>query len=332
MAGPIGALVPKLRGLKVVVLGLPVLDRYLYGVTHRVSREAPVLIVREESQALALGGAGNTAANLAGLDTECRLVGPIGTDPEGDAIARLSRELGIREAGLVRSATAVTVTKTRILAGGLHTTRQQMLRIDREQDDPPSEQVAAKLIEAGRAALEGADAVIVSDYGSGALTELWQGLAYTARSLGLPVVVDSRHGLLRFFGVTALTPNEPEAEAALGRPIRTRAEAERAALELRDRLSLEALLLTRGREGMVIAPRDGPLVALSAIGGEAVDVTGAGDTVAATFTAALGAGADVVTAARLSNLAASVVVQRIGTAPIDAPSLAEAAEGLEAAP
>ena len=212
----------------VAVLGQPVLDRFLYGVTHRISREAPVLVVREESQADFLGGAANTAANLAGLGLEARLVGPVGVDAAADELRSACCAAGVPVDGLVPGGAPVTVTKTRILAGGLHTTRQQMLRIDREREGPPTEPARAALMDAGRRALVGARAVIVSDYGDDGLVDLWVELAAHARALGLPVVVDSRRSLLRFRGASAVTPNEPEAEAALGRPLRTAEEIGRA--------------------------------------------------------------------------------------------------------
>jgi rfaE bifunctional protein kinase chain/domain len=312
---------------RVGVFGQPVLDRYLFGVTHRISREAPVLIVREESEALSLGGAGNTAANLAGLGARAALLGPIGEDREAELLRQIARERAIDTHGLISGSSPVTHTKTRVLAGGLHTTRQQMLRIDRETDAPPSEAAKASLLSTGRALLGDLDAVIIADYGAGTLAPVWSELGRDARDRGLPVVVDSRHALLQFEGVTAVTPNEPEAELALGRRLGTREEAERASTELLRRLGLEATLLTRGREGMVVARRGGPPVHLDAWGGEAVDVTGAGDTVAAAFTLGLAAGADVVAAARLANAAASVVVQKTGTVPIRGEELREALAG-----
>lgn len=322
MTSPLALWLPRLSHARVLVLGHPVLDRYLYGVTHRISREAPVLIVRQESEALFLGGAGNTAANLAGLGVRARLVGPVGDDEEGEAMAALCREQGIWAEGLIRGTAPATITKTRILAGGVHTTRQQMLRIDREPEEGPSENAKATLRRAALEAFEDVDAVLVSDYGHEGFAELWTQLAREARARQLLVVVDSRHHLLRFKGVSAITPNQPEAEAALGREFKSRAQAETAGTELRDRLGLEAALLTRGREGMLVAARGSPPAHLEAIGGEAVDVTGAGDTVAATFASAWAAGADALTAARLANLAASIVVQKTGTAPIARAELA----------
>lgn len=321
MTRPEPGLLERFVGLPIAVWGHAVLDRYLFGVTDRISREAPVLIVKEESESCILGGAGNTAANLAGLGAQAWLVSPLGADREGTIVEKLCRETGIETAGLLRGATRVTETKTRILAGGLHTTRQQMLRLDRECEGPWDEAARRAFEGAARASLEIVRGVVISDYGDGHTTDLLHDLSMEARARGLPVIVDSRRRVLDYPGVSAVTPNEPEAEAALNRPLRTLDAAQAAAQELCHRLNLEAALLTRGREGMILATRNRKPLTIPALGGDAVDVTGAGDTVAAAFAASLAAGADPVVAAHLANRAASVVVQKTGTAPIQAEAL-----------
>lgn len=302
-------------GHRVAVVGDPVLDVYLLGTTSRISREAPVLIVREDGREFRLGGAANTAANFAALGAHVRLVGPVGDDPDGRTLADAASRLGVDPGFLVRRAAGCTVTKTRVLAGGLHTTKQQMLRIDRENPSGLSSEDADALLGRATDALEGVDALVISDYGDARSTDLYVELAARARARGVRVVVDSRHALLRFRGVTAVTPNEPEVEAALGITLGEPEAALDAAARLVDELELEAAVLTRGREGMAIATRAGGRTLLDAHGGrEAVDVTGAGDTVTATFTLALVGGAGVVSAAALANCAASLVVARIGAA------------------
>ncbi len=277
-----------------------------------------MLVVEATEETAALGGAGHTAANLAGLRARPRLVGPIGADPEGQKLLALAERAGIDAAGLCPGALPRTPSKTRIVAGSPHGVHQQVLRLDRETTAPAS---MAAVLDAGRKALEGASALIVADYGPGTPSGAWRLLVEAAR--GRPVVVDSRRDLLAYPGVTAVTPNLPEAEAALGRPIRDRTEAAEAARALRERLSVELALVTCGPDGMVLATATGVLL-LDAHGGPAVDVTGAGDTVTATFALALAAGASPEAAARLANRAASVVVQQPGTVPIDAESLAAA--------
>ncbi len=308
-------LIEAMRGHPVAVVGDPVLDVYLYGTTHRISREAPVLIVKEDAREHRLGGAANTAANLAALGARTSLIGLVGADEGGAALAAQAGLLGIDVARLVQRTAGCTVTKTRVMAGGLNTRKQQMLRIDRENDAAPTADETERLLEAATAALEEVEALVISDYGDPAVTATYVELARRARQRGRIVVVDSRYSVTAFAGVTAITPNEPEVEAALGVSLPTAAAALEAARQLTERLGLEATLLTRGREGMAIAPRGRAAVLLAAHGGhEAVDVTGAGDTVTATFTLALTAGARVEDAAFLANCAAGCVVKTVGTA------------------
>lgn len=313
--GALSKRVPDLAGRRITVVGDPVLDVYLYGSTDRISREAPVLIVKEEAREHRLGGAANTAANVAALGGRAHLLGFVGDDRDGDALKEVAGQLGIETRGLLSREGGATVTKTRILAGALHTRRQQMLRIDRENDRPVTARDRERFLEVATRAVGETDAVIISDYGEVSLTDAYVELARRARALGKIVVVDSRHALTNFVGVTAVTPNEPEVEEALGRRLPDAAASLAAAVELRGRLGLEVALVTRGREGMAVAKRDGDPFLIPAHGSkDALDVTGAGDTVTATFTLALAAGLPVDAAARMANVAASLVVQKPGTA------------------
>jgi rfaE bifunctional protein kinase chain/domain len=303
-----------MKGRRIAVLGDPVLDVYLYGSSDRVSREAPVLIVKEERRELRLGGAANTAHNLAALGARPTLVGLVGGDDDGRALARLAEERAITPRFVARRA-GWTVTKTRILAGGLHTRKQQMLRIDREPESRLDAADADAIRAAAIDAVSASEAVVISDYGDGSLTATWIDLAKRAKASGKIVVVDSRYALASYRGVTAVVPNEPEAEAALGVALSTAEDALAAAQRLTGTLDLDATLLTRGREGMAVAERGHQPLPIDAHGGhEAVDVTGAGDTVAAVFTLALSAGAPVLDAAILANCAASRVVLEVGAA------------------
>lgn len=306
--------VNRFRSCRVTVVGDPVLDGYLYGTTHRISREAPVLIVREDGRDYRLGGAANTAANLAALGVQTRLVGLVGDDAEGRQLRALASAVGIQTEGLASRRQGQTIVKTRILAGGLNTRKQQMLRIDREGEerlDPHD----AELLRARLDAIPTTDhGIIISDYGAGYDTAIYAEFAEARRRAGQIVVVDSRYALSAYRRVTAVTPNEPEVEASLGVELKSEADALRAAARLTESLELDITLVTRGREGMVAVTREGTSVSLPAYGrGEAVDVTGAGDTVAATFTAALVAGCAVFDAVWLANCAGSIVVQSVGT-------------------
>ena len=324
------ALVPQLAGRRVAVLGDPVLDAYLYGTTVRISREAPVPIVQEDAREHRLGGAANAAANLAALGASTSLVGLIGADDSAQALTALAEACGIDVEHLVTDPLLCTVTKTRVLAGALHTTKQQLLRIDRGNDQPPGNAAVAALIEATRGALRGADALIISHYGDDALTQTYATLAGEARAAGKIVVVDSRYALTQFRGVTAVTPNAPEAAAALGVSVDGAAAAAAAAEAIRRRLHVSAALLTRGREGMAVATADAATVLVPTHGApNAVDVTGAGDTVTATFTLALTAGASTLEAAVLANCAASVTVQQVGAATCSPAALIESLRTLD---
>jgi len=309
-------LLQKFSRSRVVVVGDFVADEYVYGETERISREAPVLIVRFERSELAPGGAGNAAQNLASLGVEVRAVGLVGHDALGSRLLGVLRAGSVDVRGIQRLRGRATEAKTRILAGGRSTRRQQMLRVDRTPEPVPPA-VERRLIADLRRAARGATAVLASDYGSGVLSprvvEALRGL----RRSGIPVCVDSRYALNAFSGLTMLKPNEPELEAATGIRASTPEGLSRAARSLLRRLGCETLLVTRGRNGMSLFVRGRGPVHLDAHGDkEAVDVTGAGDTVAATYSAALASGAEPVEAMQLANVAASIVVQKAGTATV----------------
>ncbi len=302
---------------RVVVVGDFVADEYVYGETERISREAPVLIVRFERSELAPGGAGNAAQNLAALGVDVRAVGLVGDDALGARLTGVLRAGRVDVKGIQRVRGRATEAKTRILAGGRSTRRQQMLRVDRTPD-PVSPAAERRLVADLRRAARGATAILASDYGSGVLSprvvEALRGL----RRQGIPVCVDSRYALASFTGLTMLKPNEPELEAATGVRASTPAGLLRAARALQRRTGCRSLLVTRGRNGMSLFEAGRPPVHLDAHGEkEAVDVTGAGDTVAATYAAAIASGAEPVDAMRLANVAAALVVQKPGTATVD---------------
>jgi rfaE bifunctional protein kinase chain/domain len=315
LAAHLSQLIDRFEWRRVAVIGDPVLDVYLYGTTHRISREAPVLIVREDSREHRLGGAANTASNLAALGAQAQLIGLVGADDDGTRLIDLARSRGIDTTHMARLKKGCTVTKTRVLAGALHTTKQQMIRIDRENEVAAEPDDIAQLTESAMAAIGTAEALIISDYGDGSLTSTYARIAQEAMKRHKIVVADSRRTLEKYAGVTAVTPNEPEAEASLNRKLRTPEDAAKAAMQLTKDLNLLATVLTRGREGMAVAEKGKDAVLFPAHGGhEAVDVTGAGDTVTATFTLALTAGASITDAALVANCAASIVVQSIGAA------------------
>ncbi len=299
-----------------LVLGDLVADEYVYGQTDRVSREAPVLVVRHESSEVKLGGAANAAANARALGASVTVVGALGEDAMGEALRQLLRHAGI---GLREARVPHTETKTRILAGGINTTRQQMLRVDRGNAPPLLPEAAQTLVAELSAAASQADTLLVSDYGAGVVGEAVRG-ALRRLAGHPPVCVDSRFGLQHLSGFWAAKPNEPELQALTGLPLTDDEAVLRAGAAAREMLGCSALLLTRGRQGMVLfeKARATPIPVHGAH--DAVDVTGAGDTVMATFTLALAAGGQPLQAALLANVAGGLVVQKQGTATV---SLAE---------
>ncbi len=299
--------------VRVLVVGDLVADHYVYGQTERVSREAPVLIVRHEREEVKLGGAANAAANARSLGAQVTALGALGKDPIAQTVRALFRSSDIALAATA-DAKISTETKTRILAGGQSTTRQQMLRIDRGSQGMLPLRVRRALARSLQRALAACDVAVVSDYGGGVLCEEtravlrgWSGL----------VCADSRYALAGLAGATVCKPNEPELAALTGLPVSTDAQLVAAAALAIQRLDCQLLLVTRGRRGMAVFERAGRAILLPVHGvAEAVDVTGAGDTVIASFALALAAGSSAEQAAQLANIAAGLVVQKPGTATV----------------
>ena len=318
------ALARACRGRRVAVIGDLLADEFIYGRVERVSREAPVLILRYDQTIVVPGGAGNAAANVAALGGVAVLAGLAGRDEPGSRLVaslppRVSREALVRPAGYP------TPVKTRILAGGIHSAKQQVVRIDRIRSGAPGEATRARFLAAARRAVRSADAVIVSDYGSGLVTPaLVETLRRGARRV--PVVLDSRYDTLKYRGLTACTPNESEVEQMLGVEIDDDPKAlERAGRTLLRRTGMASVVITRGSRGMAIFEPGTPTTHLPVHGSDEIaDVTGAGDTVIATLTLALAAGASIVDAARLANYAGGIVVMKRGTATVAARELAAA--------
>lgn len=324
----LAALLRAARGRRVVVLGDLIADEYVSGRIARVSREAPVLILEYDSTDIRPGGAGNAAHNVAALGGAAALVALAGRDEPGRRVLA-SFPRGVDTRAVVRPAGYRTPVKTRILAGGIHSAKQQVVRIDRHAGDPIAEPWRAAWLRAARRALRGADAVLVSDYGSGLLSPALVAALVAPLRRGrrrVPVLVDSRYELLRYRGLTACTPNESEVEAALDVTIGDSPRAlERAGRAILARTRMDAVLVTRGSRGMALFEPGTPTVHVPIHGSDEIaDVTGAGDTVMATLTLALAAGAAMADAARLANYAGGLVVMKRGTATVSARELARA--------
>jgi rfaE bifunctional protein kinase chain/domain len=313
------------RGRRIAIVADLVADEFVTGDVERVSREAPVLILQFQRSELRLGGGANAVHNIRTLGGEPVPLGAVGRDDTGRALLKLLAKSGIDARHVVRVTGYETPRKTRIWAGGTHATKQQIVRIDRTRPlANPREVEALAVRELAR--IRDVDGVLVSDYGLGLVTEgLLRAAVKFARAHRAPITADSRHALLGLSGVTAVTPNEPEVEEALGVPIgHDRAGLERAGKRLQARLRA-SVLITRGSDGMALFEAGAPPRHLPVFGSDEVaDVTGAGDTVIATFTLALAAGAPVSEAALLANIAGGLVVMKRGTATVSARELEHA--------
>jgi D-glycero-beta-D-manno-heptose-7-phosphate kinase len=304
----------RFKDQRLLVIGDLVADQFVYGEISRVSREAPVFILKHERTETLPGGAGNCALNIADLGGHCSVLGVIGRDETGSALKEKLSSAGVDCQGLVVSAKVRTTTKVRILAGQSHSTRQQVIRVDYDGDGLDNV-TRAELLENLKTRIDKADAIIVSDYNYGAatpeLTEIIHNLTDSKR-----VIVDSRFRLPGFVGFTSATPNQDEVESILGKRFEDLDALKVAGEQLRHRLGFQSLLITRGGNGMLLL-QNGSAINIDAVGArEPVDVTGAGDTVIATFALALSSGAEHRDAAYLANHAASRVVMKRGTATI----------------
>jgi len=313
----------------ITVVGDLVADEFVFGEISRVSREAPVLILKHRERSVVPGGGANAIYNLAELGVNVLPVGVIGDDEPGRLLLKQFRHKRIPVSGVLKDKQYTTVTKTRILAGMTHTARQQVVRLDREPESEPNSHLKRELVLAAREYVRASDALLVSDYGYGSASPaILNEIRGKGTAAGVPVVLDSRFRMLEFSGVTAATPNEPELEEALG--VRVGQDWKRlcsAAEQIMSRMKLQSLLVTRGRDGMVAFTRRHKPVDIPISGSDQVaDVTGAGDTVIATFTAALATGASSEEAAHLANYAGGVVVMKRGTATVSRQELLHAIE------
>jgi D-glycero-beta-D-manno-heptose-7-phosphate kinase len=301
----------------VVVLGDFVADEFVSGEIARVSREAPVLILRHRETALVPGGGANAVNNLADLGARVLPVGVVGKDAAGHALVEYFHRKGVDVSGIELVAGWTTAVKTRFLAGWTHSTRQQVLRVDRGPEGAPPARAERAVIRRARAAVRRASALLVSDYCLGAVTPAAV-RATLGRRAPRVVTLDSRYSLLdyRGLGITAATPNEPELESLYHTRIGAdRAKLERLGRQTLARLGLAALVVTRGKDGMMVFERGRKPQPIPIYGTDQVaDVTGAGDTVIAVFTLALAAGASFFEAAKLANYAGGIVVMKRGTA------------------
>ncbi|MDQ5846565.1 MAG: bifunctional ADP-heptose synthase [Acidobacteriota bacterium] len=308
---------------RIVVVGDSVADQFVYGAISRVSREAPVFILRHEHTETVPGGAANCAANLSALGANVSLISVAGKDEAGRALVESLIAAGVDCSGVMTTDNLRTTTKVRILAGQLHSTRQQVIRIDYEGEPLNDHGLREQLRQRVLAAVSTAHAVILSDYNYGvADAEMAAFAGQAAKVRKIPVLADSRFSLTNFAGFTSATPNQDEVEQLLGRQLSSDSDLELAGEELRDRLGYRALLITRGSHGMTLLEDGVAPVHIEAVGArEPVDVTGAGDTVMAAYTLSLASDSSFPDAARIANYAGGLVVMKRGTAAITSEEL-----------
>jgi rfaE bifunctional protein kinase chain/domain len=323
--------VEKFSTKTVVLLGDFVADEFRFGEISRVSREAPVLILKHRETELVPGGGANAANNLAALGARVLPVTAVGDDAAGAALIAYFRRKQVDVRGIFPAKGWTTPTKTRFLAGWAHTVGQQVLRVDYEPKSPLPDATRKKLQQRFFTNLRRADVLAVSDYGFGVATPEMLREATAKRKSAMPVTLDARYGLHRYAnaGLTSATPNEAELEAehatAIGKNIEELASAGRATLL---KMKLQALLVTRGRHGAALFERNNRLTNIPVHGSDqAVDVTGAGDTVLAAYTLALACGASPLEAAHIANIAGGLVVMKRGTATVSRDELLEAIRG-----
>jgi rfaE bifunctional protein kinase chain/domain len=322
-------IVERFEGKRIVVLGDFVADSFQYGDITRVSREAPVLILRHRETRIVPGGGANATSNFAALGARVTPITVIGDDAAGDWLLRAFHGHNVDVSGILRVKDRITPTKTRFLAGWTHTVGQQVLRVDYEPHSPIDEAQQIKIQKLLADRMKTADALAISDYGFGVATPdvVRNALAHN-KSRNIPVSLDSRYQLTAYkrAGITAATPNEPEMEALHHTTIgRDTAELERCGRFTLKEMKLHSLVITRGKDGMALFQPGVKTVHIPVHGSDqAVDVTGAGDTVLAAYTLALASGASPLEAAHIANIAGGLVVMKRGTATVSRHELVEA--------
>ena len=311
------------RSKKIVVVGDLVADQFLHGTIDRISREAPVFIIKHDETETLAGGAANAAMNVASLGGRAFLVGAIGNDSNGLNLQAVFETAGVHWKSVISSEKLTTTTKVRVLAGQNYAQRQQVVRIDYEHEKQIDDELIEQIKENVASATENADAIILSDYGYGvANKEVAKLCAQICKEKGIPLLIDSRSRLKTFSGATTATPNQEEIEQILGENF-TEPDCE----NLREELELEALLITLGNKGMLLVEKGESPRKIEVIGSKApVDVTGAGDTVIAAYALGLASGLGYFESAKLANHAGGNVVMKKGTASISIEELCRSLE------
>lgn len=308
--------IDKMQQKKIMVIGDMVADVYLEGKISRISREAPVLILEHSGEKVVPGGAANAVYNAAALGGQVYAIGIIGEDNAGQELRKMFADKKVNTEGLLVASSRPTITKTRVMAGGQATVRQQIVRIDLESKDALPSEIEQQLLQYLTDNIPAMDAVAICDYGSQTISPAIREQVISAcNQAGIPSIIDSRYNVMDYQGIKLVKQNESEAAAVIGEKSLNNEQLHQAAEVMLDRLQAEVILITQGPEGMTLFRRGLKPIHIPVTNkSEVYDVTGAGDTVVVTMMLALAAGADYVNAACLANFAAGVVVRKPGTA------------------
>lgn len=317
--------IKKFKEKQIMVLGDLIADKFIIADPERLSREAPVLILRHQQEKILPGGGANAAANIASLGAQVDLLGVVGDDLAADALKSELAKRKIKINGIFKDAARPTAEKTRILAGGEQIVRQQVVRVDKVKSFDISSSLRKKLLSYLKQNIAQSDAILFSDYGNGIFNQNSTAkFVKAAAAAGRDSAVDSRYQLDSFNGAVIATPNLEEASAIYGQELRSQAEVEKAGVKMRSELNLKYLLITQGGDGMTLFAPEAKIDHIKAANfSEVFDVTGAGDTVVGTLILALAAGAPVEIAIRIANHAAGIVVRKSGVASVTAAELIE---------
>ena len=310
----------------ILVIGDMAIDEMVYGTTDRMSREAPVLILRHYNTKIILGAASNAANNISSLNGgKVSVIGTYGKDYYAPILLKTFKDAGVNTEYMVEDESRATTVKTRISGSCSQSVTQQIVRIDRETIEPLSKEIEDKIISQMEKAIPLHDAVILSDYNIGLLTDrVIEKAIEISKKYNKIIVVDSQKDLTRFQGVTSMTPNQPDTEKYVGFFIKDRETLEKAGKDMLEKTNADSVLITLGGDGMALFEKNGNFEKVPVFNKTDVfDVTGAGDTVVATFTLAMAAGLGKKNAAILGNLAASIVIRYFGCATTTIPVLKE---------
>lgn len=321
--------ISNMQNKKIMLIGDMIADVYLEGRISRISREAPVLILEHTAENVVPGGAANAVHNTATLGGQVFAVGVVGDDASGCELSRVLGAKGVNTAGLIQDSSRPTITKTRVMAGGQATVRQQVVRIDREKKEALTPEIEDLLIDYIRDVIPQMDAVVMSDYGGATVTPtVVEAVIKTCQLHQKPAVVDSRYKIMEYKGITVVKQNESEAAAAIGLKALDENSLQKAGITILTQLNAEAVLITQGPDGMTLFEKNGKVTHIPVTNiSEVYDVTGAGDTVVAAMVLAIAAGATYEEAACLANFAAGIVVRKPGTATATPKELQEAVGG-----